>query len=204
MTELGSPPARKPRGGAALDRRGWVELAITFLVTAVLFSLLSIDLVQSLLDDPGYRSRTILLGVGIGAAIALGLAALQHWGWRRAPGRPAQRLGRRAWRDGRLPPTDPERALVLADLQRRQQVLTTGIPPIVLAGVWAVVGALQLLKFDSWLHTIGWVLLTGLFVTVGVHGALDRRRLPQLRGLLEQVPLDQRHAALDETPPANP
>ena len=89
-----------------IDRRGRLELAIGFPLVAAPFALMLIDLMRSIGDERGYSARTVVVGVAVGAGIALALALLTLWTWRRGPGRPAQRLGRRAWREGRLPPVE--------------------------------------------------------------------------------------------------
>ncbi|RIX27551.1 hypothetical protein [Amnibacterium setariae] len=175
-----------------IDRRGWLELAVGFPLVTAPFALLLIDLMRSIGDERGYTARTVLVAVAIGAGIALALMLLTLWTWRRGPGRPAQRLGRHAWREERLPSVEPDRTLALRDLERRRRVLSTGLSPVLIGGLWLFVGVVQLATSDSVLHTVAWVLLSGAFLGQAVSGLLDRRRLPQLDALLEEGALEPR------------
>lgn len=170
-----------------LDRRSRRELAVLFVLTSSLFGLFGIDVVQSATEDRGFGLRTLLLGAAAGVVIGLGLTALTRREWGRGAGRVGQRLGRRAWRDRRLPSTDPERALVLADLRRRQRTLSGGIPPFITAAVWLIIGAIQVDAARTWFHTVVWVIYAGVFATIAVISAVDRRHLPELRALLDEA-----------------
>jgi hypothetical protein len=180
-------PSQLGRSRTVLDGRSRLELGACFLLCSALFSLLGIDFAHTLTDDPGYSTHTVQLGALVGIGVGLVLTALTYWAWRRGPGRAAQRLGRRAWRNERLPPDEPERTLALDDLGRRSRVAGVGLPPLVMTGLWVLIGALQIAGSHPWFHSVTWGVYTAVFVGIGIRGALDRRRLPQLHALLEST-----------------
>lgn len=122
----GAPAETRP-----FDRRTAVELIAGFVGGSALFSALGIDTVQKFRDDPGYSAATLQLGVLIGALIGLGLTLMAVWAQRRGAGRRSQRLGRQAWRTSRLPTSSSDRALAIADLERRRRSIANGLPPLV-------------------------------------------------------------------------
>jgi hypothetical protein len=187
--------SRASADSRSIDRRSAVELVVGFVVGSVLFSALSIDTVQKLSDDPGYTRMTLQLGLLIGTLIGLGLTLLAVRAERRGSGRRSQRLGRRAWRAGRLPAVESDRASAIADLQRRRRAMENGLSPQVMIGIWALLGVLQVATSESVLHTTIWILFSGAMIGIGVRGVLDRRRLPRLEALLDR---SEEHAGIDD------
>lgn len=185
MTATGAGHLRD--GRLTLDSRSWLELVGAFLLLSVLFALLCIDLVSTIAEDPGFSVGTLVSGGAIGAGIALGLTVLLLLRWQQDGGRVRQRLGRQAWQERRLPDDETARRLAIADLRRRERADSGGIASLLLASFWVFIGVLQIMGSGTPLHAIAWLLLIAVPGAITIRSVLDRRRLPQLRALLEQA-----------------
>ena len=170
-----------------LDGLAGVELLGVFLLAGALLGVSTLELVHDNRDPVGYTKSTLTISIALGAGLGLAAALGTIWAWHRTGGRSAQRLGRRAWRTGQLPTSEPARERAIADLHRREKTLTrTGAgPSVLLAVIWSIAAALRISDAQFTLAAVGWGASAIFLIVQATRTVLDMRRLPELQTLLQ-------------------